>query len=96
MGRRLLDQYSLLHAAVGVVAYFWGVRFWPALILHTLFEAAENTATGMWVINTGMPVWPGGKPRADTLTNILGDTLAFVAGWAAAQWLDGVVGDPYT
>lgn len=95
MGVRLLDQYSLLHFAVGVAAYFWGVGFWLANALHAAFEVLENTAPGMWAINTGFPVWPGGKPRADAAVNMAGDCLAFAAGWLAAQWLDGALGDPY-
>lgn len=93
MGYRLLDQYSLLHAAIGVVAYFWNIPLLTAVVLHVLFEFAENTPTGMWAINKyiidpGYFSWPGGKHKADTLLNQTGDNLAFVVGWLLSAWLD--------
>lgn len=98
MGRAFLDQYSLLHAAVGVVLYFWGIGFTATLLLHTLFEFAENTLTGMALINsfklctTCQPLWPGGKDFADSGLNMLGDTVAVAAGWLAAAALDAYLG----
>lgn len=94
MGTQLFDQYSLLHFASGVVAYFWGVPFIPWVIFHAIFEALENTVTGMRIINS-FPVWPGGKSQADTPTNILGDNIASILGWLAAALLDWYMGDPY-
>lgn len=94
MGAQLFDQYTLLHFASGVVAYFWGVPFVAWVFAHALFEALENTATGMRAINA-FPVWPGGKPRADTPTNILGDNIGSILGWLAAALLDWYVGDVY-
>lgn len=91
MGGTLLDQYSLLHFATGVVAYFWGISFMTNLVLHTLFELIENTALGMWVINNVVRVWPGGKPHPDSTRNMLGDTAANIAGWLLAAWLDSVL-----
>lgn len=97
MGGQLLDQYSLLHAAVGVVAYFWNVPFWFGVLLHAVFEWAENTATGIWWVNRlfvepgwfGLG-WPGGKREPDALVNRVGDTGAFAVGWLAAAGLDWV------
>lgn len=87
MGFRLLDQYSLLHAAVGVVLYFWGVPLLWALMLHTLYEWAENTLWGMRAIRR-VALWPGGKSEADALINVVGDTISVLVGWGAAAWLD--------
>lgn len=81
MGQRFVDQYSLLHFAVGIVAYFFGVEWAPFLIVHALFEWVENTPTGMFIINTYLPGWPGGKPVADSVINRVGDTLFAMAGW---------------
>lgn len=72
---------------MGVVAYFWGVGLWPANALHAAFEVMENTPLGMWAINTGVPVWPGGSQH--------GGRLPGVRSRLAAQWLDGALGDPY-
>ena len=88
MGTRFLDQYSLLHTAVGVIAYFWGLSAWHFFLLHALFELLENTPTGMALINQYLPFWPGGKPYADTLQNSIGDNLAAMAGWGLAYALD--------
>jgi len=89
MGQSFVDQYSLLHFAVGVVSYFWNLSLALAIGLHSLFEWTENTQQGMSLINQ-LPYWPGGKTRADSLTNIAGDTVAFGVGWLAASILDQI------
>lgn len=88
MGNQLLDQYSLLHYATGVLAYFWGIPVVPFFIAHVSFEALENTQTGMKFINETLTFWPGGKPRADSLTNIVGDNLSALLGYYCAYKLD--------
>ena len=88
MGNLFLDQYSLLHFASGVVAYFWGVPATQWFLGHIAFEAAENTKVGMDLINDKLTWWPGGKPRADSLINIVGDNVAAMAGWYSACKLD--------
>ena len=88
MGIDLIDKFTYLHWSVGVSAYFVGFR--PAalfFLLHCLFEAAENTETGMRLLDR-IPVWPGGKTEPDTLLNIVGDTIAAMGGWASARALD--------
>lgn len=84
----MFDQYSLLHFAAGVSAYFWGVKFGVWLLLHTIFEIYENTEFGMYITNTYIKMWPGGKPAADSLENTIGDTISAVMGWLIAYWLD--------
>jgi hypothetical protein len=89
MGQQFLDQYSLLHFATGVLAYFWGISFLWSFILHTLFEWLENTQKGMDFINQSLGgIWPGGKPYADGMLNRVGDTVAFGIGWYISQQLD--------
>ena len=93
MGKQLMDQYSLLHAAVGVLAYFWKIPLWLGLFVHAVFEWAENTDWGVWFLNTyiiqpGWFAWPGGKYGADAVINQVGDTATFGVGWALAAWLD--------
>jgi len=62
MGTKFIDEYSLLHLAVGVVAYYWDIDIWNWLILHTLFELVENTPQGMYFINYYFQcIWPGVK-----------------------------------
>jgi hypothetical protein len=89
MGELIFDQFSLLHFATGVIAYFWGFSFLISLIAHTIFEIGENTKLGIKFINDNLKdVWPGGKPHADSYINILGDTFMFAIGWIIAFELD--------
>ena len=89
MGACFFDQYSILHAATGVVAYFWQVPLWLFFLVHTAFEIIENSVPGMAFINQYLyRYWPGGKPMADSLTNTLGDTVFALLGWAVAAFLD--------
>lgn len=93
MGYQLLDQYSLLHFAVGIVLYFWNIPFLFATISHILFEYVENTKEGMafinkYIIDPGYFSWPGGKHAADSYRNRFGDTLTFVLGFGLAAALD--------
>ena len=88
MGKELVDRYTLLHFATGVVAYHWGVSEKVFLGVHVTFEVLENTAEGMRLINR-FPYWPGGKTHADSFINMVGDTLGAWAGWRLAKMLDG-------
>jgi len=87
MGKYLFDQYSILHFAVGIVFYFWGISFYNSTLIHILFEYIENTTIGMTTINK-FYFWPGGKDHADSLTNSIGDTLFFMVGWYLANTID--------
>ena len=88
MGNQLLDQYSILHFATGIVAYFWDISFIKWTLLHGTFELIENTPQGMKFINTNLTWWPGGKPKADDWINIVGDNLSAMVGWYCASKLD--------
>jgi hypothetical protein len=89
MGHRAIDQYSLLHLAVGVVAYFWSISLFTTIVIHILFEIIENTRFGMNLINTYFQYsWPGGKPYPDNLLNNTTDTIFTGIGWLLAYKLD--------
>jgi len=89
MGQRAFDQYSILHFAVGVIAYFWSLSFVMTIILHILFEYIENTPVGMNFINTYfIGLWPGGKPYPDNILNSTTDTLFTGIGWLVSYQLD--------
>lgn len=91
MGIHLLDQYTLLHFAVGVLAYFWGISFLNTFIIHTIFELVENTQIGMKFINTYFEgIWPGGKFYPDSSINMVGDTIGIMMGWLVAYYLDWI------
>ena len=88
MGNLIFDQYTLLHFAVGVVAYFFDINFLLWFIIHTIFEVVENTPYGINFINRYLFFWPGGKPKADSIVNSVGDTLGAMLGWLCAKALD--------
>jgi hypothetical protein len=89
MGRTWFDQYSLLHLAVGIVAYFWSISLFMTILIHILFEIIENTHFGMNLINTYFQYWwPGGKPYSDNLLNSTTDTIFTGLGWLIAYNLD--------
>ncbi len=88
MGYLYFDQYTYLHFATGIIAYFWNISLFNWVILHTIFEILENTQMGIRIINQYIVFWPGGKPKSDTLNNILGDTLGAILGWLTSYYLD--------
>lgn len=91
MGINFVDQYSLLHFASGIIAYFFNIRLPMWIFLHVLFEYSENTDTGMFVINKYFKdIWPGGKNYSDSLINSLGDTSFAVLGWMLACYADEI------
>jgi hypothetical protein len=91
MGLRIFDQYSLLHFAAGVIAYFWSISFFVVVALHIFFEFFENTSIGMNLINTYfLRWWPGGKTHPDNLLNRTSDTIFTGLGWIAAAQLDKI------
>lgn len=94
MGDYLLDQYTYLHFASGIIAYFWNISLVQWIILHTVFEIIENTKIGVHIINKYMIFWPGGKPKADSFINNIGDTIGAILGWLSAYGID-TVGSKY-
>ena len=89
MGENTFDRYSFLHFSVGAVAYYWDINLKNLIILHTLFEFLENTVEGIKLINK-FKYWPGGKDKADSPLNILGDTISVILGWIVAYVINNV------
>ena len=88
MGDFFFDQYTYLHFAVGIIVYFWNASLFNWFILHTIFETLENTQIGIHIINKYIVFWPGGKPKPDSIVNIIGDTFGAMFGWLSAYYLD--------
>ena len=89
MGTKLLDQYTYLHFASGIIAYFWNINLKNWIIIHTFFEILENTKFGVYTINK-FKYWPGGKPYSDNIINIIGDTIGALIGWLSAYYIDNL------
>jgi hypothetical protein len=85
MGEKFIDKFSLLHFAVGIIFYYFNISLFNSIIIHTLFEIIENSKSGIIFINTKLKFWPGGKPKADTFINSIGDTVFFIFGWIVAK-----------
>lgn len=90
MGVLPVDQFSVLHFAVGILAYFWNVPILMFAIIHILFEIIENRPFFINWINDGSlsKLWPGGKKHADTPINSMFDNLASILGWVLAAEVD--------
>ncbi len=84
MGHTLIDKYSLLHFATGIIFCFLNISFINSLIVHTLFEIIENTKQGIYFIDNYLRFWPGGKKKSDAFINSVGDTIFFLLGWLTA------------
>ena len=91
MGNRLFDQYTYLHFASGIIAYFWGLRLKTFIILHIIFEIIENTKIGMNIINKYIYKFsPMRKNYPDNFINMAGDTISGILGWLSAYYLDQI------
>jgi hypothetical protein len=89
MGQTTFDQFSLLHFASGIIAYFWGLPFVWWVVIHAVFEIVENTKIGMQFINKYFTAWPGGKQHPDSFMNsMIGDNISSIVGWIFASSID--------
>jgi hypothetical protein len=88
MGKKLIDQYSLLHFSTGCIAYFFGIKLFIWIIIHTFFEIIENSPKGVRFIDTYLKFWPGGKKSPDNLKNSLSDLVFAIIGYLVAKKLD--------
>lgn len=86
MGIYFTDQFSLLHFASGIVAFFWKISLINWFILHLIYELITNTYFGIYFINN-YTFWPGGKLDYDTRINILGDQTWGLIGWTFAYFI---------
>lgn len=87
MGTQAFDQYSLLHFASGVVAYFFHVPLWLWFIINIIFEVFENSMFGINLIQQ-VSIWPGGKSQADIPINSVCDIIFCMIGWGVSYFVD--------
>ena len=86
MGNNFFDSYSLLHFSSGVVACYMNVPVGYWFITHAVFEIAENSESGIQLINK-LPFWPGGKEKADGIINMVGDQTSAILGWYFGKYI---------
>ena len=87
MGEYFTDNFSILHFASGIIFYYFGISFSTSFVAHLLFEAIENQDFAMDIISKTR-WWPGGKDKADSVVNSLGDQFYFCLGWLVSKYLD--------
>ena len=88
MGLYFVDQYSLLHFAAGIVAYFFYIPLTTWILIHIIFEYIENTKVGIYISNNFFPFWPGSKRCPDSFINSsLGDNFFAILGWIVAYYV---------
>ena len=87
MGFALLDEYSLLHFASGIVLYYWNFSLTQTILGHSAFELFENSDGGMRFINDYFYYNQTKllKTEPDNITNMFGDTMSCIAGYMVAQ-----------
>ena len=85
----MFDQYSLMHFASGVTAYFWGIGPLTWNIIHFGWELFENSPVGLAAVNKYWK-WPGRKKpmERDSVANSIGDNIAANLGYWCARYLD--------
>ena len=77
VNQSLFDPYSIAHAGAGVVAASLGLSLTQTVVLHTIFEAAENLY--LKPHPTHKKYFP--DSTTDSIANIVGDTISVVTGW---------------
>jgi hypothetical protein len=78
----VFDEWSITHAASGLLAEKLQLSLFHATVLHTVFELIENNepVRGWLHLKFGREAYYG-----DSAYNILGDTAAFIAGYMLAE-----------
>ena len=71
------DPYSLCHAGAGVVAASLRLSFTQTIVLHTIFEYVENKY--LKTLPLTKKIFPDSS--ADTVANMIGDTISVAVGW---------------
>jgi hypothetical protein len=96
MGEYFFDQYSILHMASGVIAYFFGIKLYIWIIIHILFEIIENQPIFIKFNNEYLKwFWPGGKEKPDSFVNsMIGDNFFAISGWLVSYGLDKYYKEP--
>lgn len=89
MGRNWIDQFSLLHFSIGVVAQFLGIPIVWWIIITIVFELVENSSWGVKFINEKLSwFWPGGKDGSDAAINQVTDVIFGILGWVIAYCIN--------
>lgn len=75
--RAILDEWTFVHFAAGIVLSQTGFTALQTLVLHSITEAVENTEAGSNVLRS--IGWD--RSAMDSPVNIATDTISAMAGW---------------
>jgi hypothetical protein len=84
----LLDQYSYLHFASGITAYFIGFRLRTWFLLHLVVDLFENSSWGIQIIQQYLKLFLRPRYGSDPPLNIVMDNVIAILGWLSAYYLE--------
>ena len=85
---QILDQYSYLHFASGVTAYFVGFRLKTWFIIHLGVDLLENSPPGIYLIKKYLYYFWRPREGSDPAWNIVADNVLALVGWISAYYLE--------
>lgn len=83
-----LDQYSLIHMAVGILFYFWKISFFLSTLTQATFMLLNNSEEGSKLFSRYAPQYPYTAKKHDSWINMVGDNMSFNFGWLLASAVD--------
>ncbi len=89
-----LDQYSLIHMAVGILFYFWKISFILSSLTQATFMLLNNSEAGNRILGKYAPQYPNAR-KQDSWLNMLGDNMSFNFGWLLASAVDTSLTPPH-
>lgn len=84
----VIDQYSYLHFASGVTAYFVGIKLRNWILLHLAVDLIENSGWGIKIIKRYLYFIKQPRLGPDPPLNIIADNIFAIIGWYSAKYLD--------
>ena len=81
------DNYTCFHLASGITAYYAGLNFISWVSLHIIFSIFENSEMGLRLTKKYLYNFKAYKTGSDSISNLVGDTLAAIIGWKMAYYI---------
>lgn len=82
-----IDQFSYLHFASGITAYFFGFKLKNWMLLHLAFDIFDNSNWGIQFVQKYVSFLKQPRYGSDPPLNIIVDNIISVLGWVSAYYL---------